>query len=95
MDQSIGKAYKPWLIASVLVLVGSLGVLGVAATAAFVHPSDQATPLWVIALGVVGALGVGFGFAGFFLMMLAAGWQAFRETRRVQVIPPEHMKSEG
>ncbi len=88
MSESIGKAYKPWLILSVAVLIGSLLLLGVAMTVAFVGRSEV-TPLWVIVLGVLGALGVGLGFGGFFLMMVAAGWGAWRESRRVQILPPE------
>ena len=88
MAESLGKAYRPWLIASVAVLVASLLLLAFVGTMAFVGPAQA--PLWLIALGVVAVLGVAVGFAGFFLMMLAAGWKSFREARRVQVIPPEH-----
>jgi hypothetical protein len=42
----------------------------------------------VIVLAVLGALGVGLGFGGLFLMMAVAGWHSAREARRVQVIPP-------
>jgi len=88
VTESLGKAYRPWLIASVAVLVVSLLLLAFVGTMAFVGSSQA--PLWLIALGVVAVLGVAVGFAGFFLMMLAAGWKSFREARRVQVIPPEH-----
>ncbi len=89
LQESIGKAYKPWVIASLTVLVGSLALLGLVMTIAFLYYSGTATPLWVIVLGVVAALGVGLGFAGFFLMMMTAGWMSWRESRRVQVLPPE------
>jgi len=88
LDQSIGKAYKPWLIASLVVLVASLGLLAVTMTVAFLYFSGAVTPLWVIVLAVVGALGLGVGFGGFFLIMMVAGWHSFREQRRVQVLPP-------
>jgi hypothetical protein len=89
LGESIGKAYKPWLIASLAVLIGGLFLLVVAGTVAFVEFSGTTTPLWVIVVGVFGALGLGLGFAGFFLMMMLAGWLSWRESRRVQVLPPE------
>ena len=90
MTESIGKAYKPWLLVSLAVLLMSLVMLGVAGTAAFVNTSGGPTPLWVIVLGVVSVLGLGLGFAGFLAIMLVAGWQSWRTSRKVQVIPPEH-----
>ena len=89
MDESIGKAYKPWLIASLVVLIASLAALAVMMTVAFLNDKGAATPLWVIVLSAVAALGVALGFAGFFLIMMTAGWLSFRERRRVQVIPPQ------
>jgi membrane protein YdbS with pleckstrin-like domain len=85
--ESIGKAYKPYLLASVVVLVGSLGLLAIAMTLAFLWHGET-TPLWVIVLAAIGALGLVFGFAGLFLILATAGWRSWRETRRVQVIPP-------
>jgi H+/Cl- antiporter ClcA len=88
--ESLGKAYKPWLIASVAVLVASLLLLAVVGTMGFVYYADVDMPLWLNLLGVVAVLGVAIGFGGFFLMMVLASWRSFREARRVQVIPPEH-----
>lgn len=88
-EEPIGKAYKPWLILSLVVLVGSLVLLAVAVTAAFVNFGATTTPLWVVILGVLAVLGVALGFLGFLLIMVAAGWKAWREGRRVQVLPPE------
>jgi Na+-transporting NADH:ubiquinone oxidoreductase subunit NqrD len=82
VGESIGKAYKPWLILSLSVLVGSLVLAGVAVIAGFSSFSASSTPLWVIVLGVTA------GFGGFFLLMVIAGWKSFREGQRVQVIPP-------
>ena len=90
MTEPIPKAYKPYLILSVAVLVGSLLVLTVVVTIAFVYFINQPTPIWITLLGVVAALGVALGFGGMLLMMLLAGWSSFREQRRVQVLPPEH-----
>jgi len=95
MSESIGKAYKPWLIASAAVLVGSLLLLAIMGTVAFAGFANTATPLWVIILSVVAALGVALGFAGLFLLMLAAGLQSFRESRRVQIIPPQRDAGAG
>ena len=89
MAESIGKAYKPYLMASLAVLIGSLVLLAVVGTVAFVGTTGEATPLWVIVLGVVAVLGMIAGFAGFFLIMVVAGWQSFRAARKVQVISPE------
>jgi hypothetical protein len=90
VESSIGRAYKPWIIVSVAVLVGSLMLLAAVGTIGFVYYANSGMPVWLLVLGVVAALGVALGFGGFFLLMLAAGWKSFREARRVQVIPPEH-----
>ena len=87
--EPIPSAYKPWIILSLTVLVGSLALLAAAVVANFVAFGNQTTPLWVIILSVIAVLGVLIGFGGFFLLMLAAGFQAWRESRRVQVIPPD------
>ena len=92
MSESIGKAYKPWLLVSLVVLVGSLVLLAVAGTAAFLEFSGEATPIWVIVLGVVAGLGIGVGFGGFFLIMAVAGWSSWRGSRKVTVISPEHVE---
>ena len=88
--EPIPKAYIPWIIASIVVLVGSLILFSVAVTAAFVSFGDRTTPLWVIVLGVLAILGVALGFGGFFLLMATAAYQNWRESRRIQIIPPEH-----
>ena len=88
-EDPIGKAYKPWLILSLVVLVGSLFPLAVTVSAAFIEFDQKTTPLWVIILGVLAGLGIALGFAGFLLIMLAAGYNAWKDGRRVQVLPPE------
>ncbi len=92
MSESIGKAYKPWLMVSLAVLVGSLGLLMVAGTVAFLGAGREVTPLWVIVVGVVAGLGIGVGFGGFFLIMFVAGWNSWRESRKVTVISPERVE---
>ena len=89
MTESLPKGYKPWLIASVAVLVGSLAALAVAVTAAFWEFAEVSTPVWVMAMGLLSLIGVGLGFGGLFLLLATAGWKSFRDGRRVQVIPPE------
>lgn len=84
----VGKEYKPWLIGSVIVLVCSLVLLAGDVVAAFLNFSEEMTPLWVVVVGAVALLGVAVGFGGLFLLMATAGWKAFREGRRIQVLPP-------
>ena len=90
MNTPVPSAYKPWIILSLVVLVGSLVLLAVDVTAGFVYFGEVRNPLWVTVLGVFAVLGILAGFAGFFLLMLFAGWKAWREARRVQIIPPSH-----
>ncbi len=85
----MGKGYKPWIVLSVAVLVGSLLLLIVSVFIGFVYYSETGQPLWVVLMGVVSVLGIGLGFGGFFLLMMTAGWLSWREGRRVQVLPPE------
>jgi hypothetical protein len=89
MVESLPKAYKPGIILSVLILVGSLFLLAIAVVAAFATFGDQATPLWVTVVGAVALLGIAVGFGGFVLLMGIAGFLSFREHRRVQILPPE------
>lgn len=88
-NEPIPKAYKPWIIGLATILVGSLIVLSADVGLAFVSYADKSTPLWVIVVGVLSALGVALGFGGLFLLMATAGFHAWREGRRVQVLPPE------
>ncbi len=89
MTESIPRGYKPWLIASVVVRVGSLGLLAVAVTAAFWTFQDTTAPLWVVLLGAAAVLGIVVGFGGLFVLLATAGYKSFREGRKVQVLPPE------
>ena len=88
-DDPVPKAYVPWLVLSLVVLVGSLFLLAIVVTAVFVEFGTATTPLWIVILGVLAVLGIGLGFAGFLLIMLTAGVKAWRESRRVQVLPPD------
>jgi len=89
MEESLGRVYKVWLMASIGVLVASLMLVAVAVTAAFISFAKQGTPLWVIIVGTLGGLGVATGFAGMVIILGVAAWRSFRDERRVQVLPPE------
>ena len=89
MAESIGKAYKPYLMLSLAVLIGSLALLAVVGTVAFIATAGAPVPLWVVVLAVVSVLGMMAGFGGFLLIMVVAGWQSFRAARKVQVLSPE------
>ena len=87
--ESIPPGFRPWIIASIAVLVVSLVLLACAVGAAFFYFEDRGTPLWVVVLGGFAVFGVLLGFGGFFVMMMIAGWRSFQEGRRVQILPPE------
>jgi membrane protein implicated in regulation of membrane protease activity len=89
MVESLPKTYKPGIILSVVILVGSLFLLAIAVVAAFATFGDQPTPLWVTVVGATALLGIAVGFGGFVLLMLIAGFLSFREHRRVQILPPQ------
>jgi uncharacterized membrane protein YciS (DUF1049 family) len=82
--------FKRWLVVSVIVLLLSLGLALADIVAAFIYFADKTNPNWITVLGVVAALGIVLGFAGFFLLMAIAGWQSHRESKRVQIISPTH-----
>lgn len=90
MTAPIPKAYKPWLIASLVILVISLLCLAISASVVFILHPNETTPLGLALLFGLSVFGVIAGFAGFFLLMLFAGWQAWRAARKVQVITPDH-----
>jgi drug/metabolite transporter (DMT)-like permease len=92
LNDSVGKAYKPWIIVSLVMLVGSIVLLGITMTVAFLYHQGTDTPVWVIVIAVLAGLGVLAGFGGFALLMFVAGWNTWRESRRVQVLPPEHVQ---
>jgi hypothetical protein len=87
-SKALPDGFKAWIVASVSMLLVSLMLVLGDIVAAFVYFSDKTSPLWVTLLGVAGALGVGLGFAGLFLLMALAGWRSYRESKRVQIISP-------
>ena len=89
--ESIPRGYRPWIVASIAVLVVSLMLLAGTVGASFFYFEDHGSPLWVVVLGGFAVFGVLLGFSGFFVMMMIAGWRSFREGRRMQILPPEHV----
>ena len=89
MQESLPKAYKPWIVASLSILVLSLVLLAGAVVAAFLFFGGEGTPLWVVVMGGFAVFGILLGFAGFLAMMAVAAWRSFKQSRRVQVLPPE------
>ncbi len=87
--ESIPSGYRPWIVASIAVLVVSLMLLAGTVGASFFYFEDRGSPLWVVILGGVAVFGVLLGFSGFFVMMMIAGWRSFQESRRVQVLSPQ------
>jgi hypothetical protein len=87
-SKALPDGFKWWIVASLsLLLVSLLLVLGdIAAT--FAYFSEKTSPLWVTLLGMAGALGVGLGFAGLFVLMAIAGWRSHRESKRTEIILP-------
>jgi hypothetical protein len=90
MSKALPDGFKGWIVASVSLLLVSLALVLGDIVAAFVYFSDKTNPVWVTLLGVAGALGVGLGFAGLFVLMAVAGWRSYRESKRVQIISPVH-----
>ena len=84
-EDPVPRAYRPWLLLSLLVLVGSLFLLAILVVVVFIRfGATTATPIWLILLGVVAALGILLGFAGFLLLMLAAGYTSWRAARKIE-----------
>ena len=75
---SIPKAYRPWLMLLLALLVVSLFVLVVTASVAFIYYVNVLTPLWLIVLGALAAFGVAVGFGGLFLLLVVAGYSSFK-----------------
>jgi hypothetical protein len=72
---AIPEGYKWWVIASVVVLLGSLVLFTGAVVAWFVYFMQTSTPLWVTVLAVVSVLGIAVGFGGLFLVMIMGAWK--------------------
>ena len=67
-----------WLVASTVVLVGSLVLLGIDVVMGFAYFGEPTWPVWFWVLGIVATVGIGLGFSGFVGLMAVAGYQAFK-----------------
>lgn len=78
-SKAIADGYKGWVVASIVVLLGSLTLFTGAVVAWFVYFMQTSTPLWVTVLAVVSVLGIGLGFGGLFLVMIMGAWKSRRK----------------
>ncbi len=78
-ESPIPPAYRPWLVLSLAILVGSLFALAIVASLAFIYYANVLTPLWLVVLGAVSAAGVVVGFGGFFLLLVVGAYTSFKE----------------
>ncbi len=78
----IPKAYRPWILLSLVTLVGSLLALTIVAGVAFIYFANVLTPIWLMLLGAVAAAGVALGFGGLFLLLVIAGFKSFKEDKQ-------------
>jgi uncharacterized RDD family membrane protein YckC len=82
-EKAIPDKLKVWLIASLAVLLGSLLLFVTSLAFGFVYFTQNATPLWVTALGVAAVLGMALGFTGLGVAFLFT----VRKTREVERRP--------
>jgi uncharacterized membrane-anchored protein len=81
--KAIPDGYKWWIVASVAVLVVSLGMFASTVVAGFVYFTEKATPIWVTVLGVVSVLGMGAGAGGLFLILIFIAWKARQNDKKL------------
>jgi hypothetical protein len=79
--KALADGIKGWLIASVVVLLGSLTLFVTTVVAGFVYFTQTSTPLWVTVLGVVSVLGIALGFGGLFMVLVLAGMKARKDDK--------------
>jgi hypothetical protein len=82
--KAIPDSFKWWLMASTMVIVGSLLLFVVNLVAGFEFFTEKTAPLWVTVLGVVSVIGMGLGFGCLFLVFLLAALKG-RRNRTVAV----------
>jgi len=88
MSKPLPPGYKGWIVTCLVIFVGALVLLAADVTAGFVYFDQKTTPLWVTVLGVAAVLGIALGFVGFLLIMVVAGYKNWKESQKIQVIPP-------
>jgi hypothetical protein len=69
------------LIASVVVLLGSLVLFVGTIVAGFAYFNSQSSPLWLTLVGVVAVLGIATGFAGLLFVLILAGMNARKNEK--------------
>ena len=72
---------KGWLIASVVVLLGSLALFVGNVVAGFAYFTEKTTPLWVTVVGVVAVLGIAAGFGGLLLVLVLAAAKSRKDDK--------------
>lgn len=87
MVESVGKRYKPWLIASVACFVLSLVLLATVVVVSFFYFGSSDAPLWATVLGVLAVLGILAGIGGLMGCMAVAGITSYRADRRARLAP--------
>jgi hypothetical protein len=84
-SKTTGKAMldglRGWLIASVVVLLGSLALFVGNVVAGFAYFTEKTTPLWVTVVGVVAVLGIAVGFGGLLLVMVLAAVKSRKDDK--------------
>jgi hypothetical protein len=87
--RATGKAMpdglKGWLIASVVVLLGSLALFVGSVVAGFAYFTEKTAPLWVTVVGVVAVLGIAAGFGGLLLVLVMAAAKSRKDDRAQSV----------
>ncbi len=73
------------LIASVVVLLGSLALLVGTVVAGFAYFNSQSSPLWLTLVGVVAVLGILTGFAGLLFVLILAAMKARKNEKAKSV----------
>jgi hypothetical protein len=76
--KAIPDSFKWWLMASTMVIVGSLLLFVVNLVAGFEFFTEKTAPLWVTVIGVVSVVGMGLGFGCLFLVFLLAALKGRR-----------------
>ncbi|WP_213804454.1 hypothetical protein [Granulicella sp. dw_53] len=78
-NKILSDGLKWCLIASVIILLGSLAMFVTNVVAGFAYFNERTAPLWVTVLGVVSIIGIALGFGGLFLVFLLAAAKSRRD----------------
>ena len=78
-SKAMPDGLKGWLIASLVVLVGSLVIFAGDVAAEFAYFTATTSPTWVATLGTAAVMGIGLGIGGLFLVFLLTTLKSRRE----------------